>query len=106
MPAGKELRRLLLSLDLHDRHRCVSFSRMTNPNALAPIPCMISTCPSCASQSASALELDADAWVVSCSKFGLVGPIAEDQAQAIASWNLRLTLAKDPGSVPRALQNI
>jgi len=67
---------------------------------------MISTCPSCASQSASALELDADSWVVSCSNCGLVGPIAEDQVQAIASWNLRLTLAKDPVSVRKALQNI
>lgn len=79
---------------------------MTNPNDLAPNPCMISTCPSCASQSPSALELDADSWVVSCSDCGLVGPIAEDQAQAIASWNLRLTLARDPGSVRKALQNI
>jgi len=55
--------------------------------------------------SASALELGADSWVVSCGNCGLVGPIAGDQAQAIASWNLRLALAKNSGSVRQALQN-
>lgn len=79
--------------------------RMTNPSDLEQNSCTISTCPSCAVQSASALELDADSWVVSCSNCGLVGPIAEDQAQAIANWNLRLALAKNPGSVRQALQN-
>lgn len=79
---------------------------MTNPTDLVPNPCMISACPSCAAQSASALELGAESWVVSCGNCGLVGPIAEDQAQAVASWNLRLTLAPHFGLMRKTLPSI
>jgi hypothetical protein len=57
----------------------------------------ISRCPFCASKGAFLKEVVASRWAVICDFCGGIGPVAEDQADSIDQWNMRLCPPRNPG---------